>query len=143
MVADRLHTDVQGSRDLIGGAALFEQAQDFDLAGRQVRMRGRRSILVHVFDLAEDADDVVAVHEWHTADLHRDALSVGIQEDASIVRALRWAHEVAQEELVPTALILGSEDGSHLAPAHISHDPLRGGIEPTDDPVAIDHVAGH
>ena len=69
VVADRLHTDVQVSRDLIGGAALFEQAQDFDLAGRQVRMRGRRSILVHAFDLAEDADDVVAVPEWHTADL--------------------------------------------------------------------------
>jgi hypothetical protein len=143
VVTHRLHTDMQLSRDLISRAAMFEQAQDFDLARRQVRMHGRSSILLYVFDLAEDADYVVAALERHTAHLHRDALSVGIQEDAPIVRALRGAHEVAEEELVPAAPILGSEDGSQLPPAHVSHDPLRSGIDPADDPVAIDHVGGH
>ena len=76
----------------------------------------------------------------HATHLHRDALSVGRQENASIVRAFGRAYEVTGEELAPTASFLGRKDGGHLAAPHVAHDPLRGPINPADDPVAIDHV---
>jgi hypothetical protein len=143
VVPHGLDAEVELLRDLIGRVTLFQQSQDLGLAWRQARMRRRRrGILFNLLDLAEDADHVAPALKRHATHLHRYALSVGRQEDGSIVRAPRRAHEVTGEDLAPTASFLGRKDGGHLAASHVAHDPLCGPINPADDPMAVDHIGG-
>jgi hypothetical protein len=55
----------------------------------------RRLILLHVFDLSEDADHVTGACEWNSADLHLKALAVGVQQDDPIIRSLRRSQQIA------------------------------------------------
>jgi hypothetical protein len=104
VVPDRLQAEVQLLRDLIGRVTLFQQSQNLGLAWRQARMRRRRrGILFNLLDLAEDADHVAPALKRHATHLHRDALSVGRQENGSIVRAPRRAHEVTKPRALSDA----------------------------------------
>lgn len=139
----RLGTEVQLGRDLLRRVAAIEKPQDFTLTRRQVWMRWRGSIvLLDLFHLSEDADDVVIMGKWDAAHLHREPLPVRPQEDASVVRTFWWPEEVAGEDLPATAPLLRRQDGGHLASDGVAHEPLGGRIEPTDDPVSVDHVGG-
>jgi hypothetical protein len=71
VVADRLDAEVQLGGDLLRRAPAFEQAQDLALARGQARVRRRRRVVLDVFHLPEDADDVVVTRKRDGAHLHR------------------------------------------------------------------------
>jgi hypothetical protein len=92
-------------------SALFEQAQDFGLARRQVRMRRRRhSIFLHASDLAENPDHAVAALKRHGAHLIRDALPFRRQRDTSVVGAMRRPEQVTDEDFPASASLLGRKN---------------------------------
>src|SRR5262249_55767881 len=121
-------------------AAAFEERQDLALARRPARMRRRGRVILDVFYLPEDADDVVVTRKGDGAHLDRQPLPVRPQNDAFVVRTFGRPQEVAGEDLTATAPLLRRQDGGHLASDRIANEPLRGRIEPADDPVFVNHV---
>jgi hypothetical protein len=140
VVPYRLHTEMQFGCDLLSRAAVFEQAQDLGLTRCQVWVRRRRFAFLHFLDLAEDTDHVVASLERYRAHLDCDALAVRIEDDASVVRALRRPHQVPREDFATATPLLGRKNGGHLPASNITHNRPCSGIHPADDSVAIDHV---
>ena len=141
VVPHRLGAEVQLGCDLVGGVPSLEEPQYLGLTRRQARMwRQRNLILLDLFHLPEDADDLVSTRERHPAHLHREPLSIWPHEDASVIRPFRWPHEVADEEFTTATPFLRCQDRGHLASNRVTYEPLRGGIQPPDDPVSVDHI---
>ena len=104
-------------------------------------MRRPRRSLVHVRHLPEDADHPVAPKKRHRAQLDADALAVGAQDhDLGVLRPAR-AGDVPCEHLSRPARLFGCDDRGELAAAHVADEPLRGRVEPADDPGPVDDVA--
>jgi hypothetical protein len=141
VVPHRLGAEVQLGGDLVGRVPALEEPQDLGLARRQARMwRQRNLILLDLFHLPEDADNLVSARERHATHLHRESLSIRPQEDAAVIRPFRWPHEVAEEEFTTATSFLRCQDGGHLASNRVTYEPLRGGIQPPDDPLSVDHI---
>jgi hypothetical protein len=58
------------------------------------------------------------------------------------VRTLWWSDKVPGEDLARPARFLGCDDRCELAAANVSHELLRGRVQPADDPVPVDQVGG-
>src|SRR5262245_58975928 len=101
-------------------------------------MRRERRVLVYVNDLTEDADHVTATFERDCAQFRLDPLSVGVEEDAVVVRSFRRAEQVAHENLLASTLLFRRQHRGQVTPANIAHKPLRSRVDPTDDPGSID-----
>jgi len=141
VIPHRLDAQVQLGGDLVGRVPALKEPQDLGLTRGQARMwRQRNLILLDLFHLPEDADHLVSTRERHAAHLHREPLSIRTHEDASVVRPFRWPHQVADEEFTTATSFLRCQDGGHLASNRVTHEPLRGGIQPPDDPMSVDHV---
>jgi hypothetical protein len=127
--------------DLLRRAALLQQAEHVDLAGRELR-RWRLGRVVGVsFEQTEDADHPVAVQERNRADLHGHSCSGGRDQDAGRVRGRRRAEHLPGEQLAGTAAVLGRDDGGEVATANVAHKPLGGRIDPTDDSRRVEDIA--
>src|SRR4051794_38957602 len=98
----------------------------------------RRSVLLDVLDLTEDADHPGAPLERNGTHLDRDALAFARQDDGSIVRSLWRSQQVAGEDLAAAAPLLRSQDGRDLTSPNVADDSLSGRIDPADDSLAID-----
>ena len=111
---------------------------------RQPRVgRQRRFALVDVLRLAEDADHPPAAPEGYCADLDGAALTGGVYANDGVVGARGCSGEVADEDLPRAARFLRRDDRRELAAADVSHELERGGVQPADDPVPVDHVGGN
>ena len=67
VVADGRDAEMEVVGDLLGRAALLKQPQDLALARREFRVRRDRRLLLHMLDLAEDADHLAAAFERNSA----------------------------------------------------------------------------
>jgi hypothetical protein len=140
MIPDRLDAQVQLASDLRGRASLLEQTQDLALSRCQMWMWSGRRLILDIFELAEDPDRVTATREWNSAELDRDAVAVGGQENTAIVGSFSRAGEIPDEDLVAAASLLRGEHGRHVTPTDVAHDAFRGRVDPADDSGAIDDV---
>ena len=103
-------------------------------------MRRERSGILHMLDVAEDADDVTAAFERDRAQLRLDPLTLGIQEHATVVRSFRRAEQIAHEDLVPSTSFFRRKHRGQVPTANIADNALRGAVDPADDPGSVDHV---
>lgn len=136
VVPHGLDAEVELTHYLLGRVAKLEETQHLSLPWRQVRMRWRRRLaLFDILDLAEDADHVPAAAKWNRADLDGHSLAIRVEEHALVVRAVRGSDKVPGEDLPRSARFLWCDDGRELAAANVSHELLRGRVQPADDPV--------
>ena len=103
-------------------------------------MRREWHVILHVPDVTENADDVAAAFEWYCAQFSLDPLTVGVQENAVVIRSFGRAEQVAHEDLVASAPVLRCEHRGHVATANIADNALCGRVDPSDDPVGVDRV---
>ena len=90
--------------------------------------------LDEVRDLPEDADDVLAAQQRHRTDLDLDPLAAGVDEREAGVGDRRRPDDLAGEVLPRAPRVLRCDDGGELSPLDIADDPLRGRVDPADDP---------
>ena len=103
---------------------------------------GARSAVVRAFlQQPEDADHPFTALERHRADLHRDPLPGGRQQDAGRLRGRGGAEHLPREQLAGPAAVLGRDDRGEEATANVSDKPLRRRIDPTDDSRRVEDVA--
>ena len=141
VVAHGVGAQVELFRDLRGGAPACQQVQDLVLARRQVRVGVRSGLRLAVRDDAEDADDPAALPERNCADLDLDTLAAGLDHDDRGIGRLLRSHHLAEKRLLGRARLLGHDHGRLLASANVAHELVGGGIDPADDPVAVDCIA--
>ena len=89
MIPHGFDTQVQLLRDLLCGAATFEQTQNLGLARREMRRERIVGLLFDIGDLSENADESMAVHQHAGADVDLNATTVSVDEDH-----LRISHPV-------------------------------------------------
>src|SRR5262249_34370736 len=92
---------------------------------------------------AEDTNHMITVEKWHRADLHRNPTAVGVDQDEPRVRHLRRPQDLAGEELSGPPRLLVRDHAGELPPHDIAHDVPGRQVDPADDTVAVDDVAGH
>jgi hypothetical protein len=94
-----------------------------------------------VRDDAEDADDPAALPERDCADLDLDAFAAGPDHDDRGIGRLLRPHHLAEKRLLGRASLFGHDHGRLLAPANVADEPVGSGVDPADDPVAVDRIA--
>ena len=84
VVADRVDAEVKRAGDLIGGLPVLQEMQHFELAASGSVRDGCLADL-DARHLSEDSDHVVVALERHGAELDRDPLPVGVDDDALVL----------------------------------------------------------
>ena len=142
VVLDRLGTQVELLGDLLGRASLLEQAKHLGLPGCEVR-GGRAGLVVCVTgQQSEDSDDAFTVFQRHRADVQHETRTVGGDQDAGRLGRRRRAEHLAREELACPSPVLGADDGREVPSANVAEQALCRRVDPPDDPVSVEHVAG-
>jgi hypothetical protein len=103
----------------------------------------RLRLLQHVRHLAENADHVLALPKRHRTDLHREALSIGVDDDHRCVGHLRVAENLAGDQLACSTRVLGGHDGRELPPDLVTDHFSSSAVHPPNDAHTIDDVAGY
>ena len=93
------------------------------------------------FEQPEDADYPATAAQWHRADLHRDSLPGGRDQDAGGIRGRGGAQHLLSEQLAGAAVVLRRDDGGELATTNVAEEPLGCGVDPLDDSRRVDDVA--
>src|SRR5439155_10638415 len=135
VVANRLSTQVEHGRDLVGRGAFAEQLQDLVLAGREPRSPGRTIARLTWNHDAENRVAVVAVFDRHRADLGLSPASVG-GEHIALVIGHRYAPQLPLELLPNDSDVLGRDDLGERSSCQFTEDPPGCVVEPADRPVA-------
>ena len=141
VVADGLEAQVQLGGDLARRVSVLEQAQDFSLARREVRvrLRLRRSLVAY---LPEDTHDSTAAVERHRADVDLHAITVGIDDhDVVMIGGLCRSGDLACERLARATHLFGCDHRGELPPDDVADDPLCRRVRPANDAGVVDHVA--
>jgi hypothetical protein len=119
---------------------LLQETEHLDLSGGEMRVRRRGCVVGEFLEQAEDADHAFTVLERHRADLHRDPLPGGRQQEAGRLRGRGGAEHLPREQLAGSAAVLGRDDRGEEATANVSDKPLRRRIDPTDDSRCVEDV---
>jgi hypothetical protein len=142
VVPDGFRAQMELLRDLAGGVTFLEEAQDFRLAGCQMR----REVLVCVLfldigQLSEHADETVALHQGHGADVDADTAAVRAEKNDMRIRHLLGAGDLPREMLARSAGVLRRYDRRELPAADVADEAARCRIDPADDTRRVDDVA--
>ena len=91
---------------------------------------------------SEHSDDAFTVFQRDRADVEHETRTTGGDQDAGRLGRRRRAEHLAREELACPTPFLGADDGREVPPADVAEQALRRRVDPPDNPVSVEHVAG-
>jgi hypothetical protein len=141
VVSHGLHGDAQLIGYLGGRASFGQQAQHFELSGRQLGTR-RQSFGLAGWSRAHDAEHshhLASVLERRGADLHRDADTVGTQKMQVEVGHLR-TEELPRERFSRPQCVLRSYDRSDVSSDGVADQFTSCIVEPANASLAVEDV---